>query len=189
VAGAALGRQQGNRVVVHARGRVILCGQHEQLADLRIVERALHLARHQLVVAHVDNLAVGLAHNARDIGHVRKCGEDRLGLHLNAIRRGRFLICDAGCAVLREFVTAQNAGSGAGHQQQQSRHRRRLKAGKIVQHPFAEALVPAFGRQCVQSFVKAQARAGHQIRPRLRNRMRVGENFERPHLLALLAAL
>jgi len=78
---------------------------------------------------------------------------------------------------------------GASNSAGQRRHRRGLKAGEIVQHALAEALVPAFGRQCVQSFVKAQARAGHQIRPRLRNRMRVGENFERPHLLALLVAL
>ena len=103
--------------------------------------------------------------------------------------RGRLRVGRVGCAVLRVLVAAQNSGAGAGHQQQQRRHRRGLQAGKIVQNAFAKALVPAFGRQCVQRFVKAQARAGHQIRSRLRDRMRVGENFERQHLLALFPAL
>ena len=91
-------------------------------------------------------------------------------------------------SILRVLVAAENAGAGARDQKEQRRNRRGLQAREVVQDALAEALIPALGRQRIERFVEAQARAGNQIRSRLRGRMRIGDRLERQHLLALLLA-
>ena len=100
-----------------------------------------------------------------------------------ALRFGR-----VGGAIQSVFVAAQNAGSRARDQQKQGCNRRGLQAGEVVQDALAETLIPALGRQRIERFVEAQARAGDQIGSRLRDGMRIGDQLELEHLLALLAA-
>ena len=166
-------------------------GQHQQLANRRIVERALDLARNHLVVAHVDDLAVGLAHDARRRRpHWRMRGSAAAGCTLQ--RGGRLgSLCGSrgvGGAILRILEAAEDAGAGAGHQQKHCGDGARLQAGKVVQDALAEPLIPALGRQRVQSFVEPKTGARDKIRTRLDDRMRIGENLERQDLLALFLA-
>ena len=106
-------------------------------------------------------------------------------------RRGRSGLCR--CLMrrpaLRILIAAQNTRSGSGDQQEQRRRGRGLQAGKVVQDALAQLLIPALGRQRVERFVEAQAGAGDEIWIRLHDGMRIGEHFERQHLLPLLLAL
>ena len=173
VPGAALGRHQLHRVVPHPVRRRVLAGQHQQLPDRRIVQRALNPLRHHLVVAHFHPLAVRLAHNAGNVGNLRwRCGSGcrvRLGMCPRCL--GCWLRRRARRAVLGKLVAAQRARTGSHHQQQTSRHRRSLQAGKIVPHPLAQPFIPAPGRQRVQRFLQLQPGARHQVGVRLHYRI------------------
>ncbi len=147
MAGAALGGKQRHGVVANARRDRIFAGQHEQLANGGVVERALDLARNKLVVADVDDFAVGLAHDAGDSGHVGELRRCRGGLHL---RFGRpVLTCGlrrcgrVRSAILGVLVAAQDTGADAGDKQKHSRNGRGLQAGKVIEDALAEPLVPA----------------------------------------------
>ena len=104
-------------------------------------------------------------------------------------RARRLRSCLMRRTALRILIAAQNTRSGAGDHEKQRRGGRGLQAGKIVQNTLAQALIPALGRQRVERFIQTQAGAGNQIWIRLRDRMRIGEHFERQHQLPFLLAL
>jgi len=68
VSGAALSGHEADGVVTDAGGGGVLRGEHEEIADSGIVEGALHLPGHDLVVVDFDDLAVGLPDDAGDAG-------------------------------------------------------------------------------------------------------------------------
>ena len=150
-------------------------------------QRALHPLRNHLVVAHLDDLAVGLAHDARNVRNLSRRGWRLLRRLLPSARRGQHGR-RVRRPVLRKLIAAQASRPSSGHDQQAGCHGRGLQAGKTVDHSLAEPFIPAHRRQCVQRFFQFQARTRYQIGRRLRHRVRIGQNLERQNLIALRLA-
>ncbi len=187
---AALGGKQGNGVIAHTRRRGIFRGQHKQLANTGVVERALDLARDHLVIADVDDFAVGMAHDGGDASHIAR---RRRGRSWQDMIAGRRTSLGNGCGVcrtiLRVFEATERSGAGASNEQKQRRDGRRLQAGEVVHDALAENLIPTPGRQGVEGIVEAQVSAGNQIRIWFDKGMRISEDSKRQDLLAFFLAL
>jgi hypothetical protein len=91
--------------------------------------------------------------------------------------------------ILRVFEAAEGSGAGASNEQKHRRDGRRLQVGKIVHDALAENLIPAPGRKRVEGIVEAQVSTGNEIRIRLDDWMRIGEDSKRQDLLAFFLAL
>jgi len=186
VSGAALSGHEADGVVTDASGGGVLRGQHEEIADGGIVEGALHLPGHNLVVVNFDDLAVGLTDDAGDAGDFSGSGLTWRGL-------GRGLRCDgsggAGGATLGVFVSAEDAGTGTGDQHEAGGDGRGVKDGEVVHHALAEPLIPALRRESVEGFLKAQAGARYEVSGGLDDGMRSGQHLEGQQLFALCMAV